>query len=140
MKYLVALFITAIAATTLVSSNAVLNKEERQACDHTSLENAAQAFSGCSSTFSSACTYDRADICVCCRNILGGSSSASGYRCCAAYRDYLNMVVACARAQGTSVPSSIRRCNLGSSAATTTISYFTGLLLLLTAVAYQFLF
>ena len=138
MKYLAVLFIIAIAATTLVSSNAVLNEEERQTCNSTSLMNAAKAFSTCGPIFASACANSRGDFCSCCRNILGGSSSASGYRCCVAFQDYVKVAASCVGQAG--IPSTIRNCKLGSGAATTTISYFTGLLLLLTAVTYQFLF
>ena len=142
MKCLAVLFITAIAATTLVSSNAVLSEEERQTCYRTSLANAAQAYDGCryGYTLSSACVNHGSDICSCCRNILGGSRFASGYSCCMALRNYINVAAPCVSQYGRSIPDIVKNCNLRSSAATTTISYFTGLLLLLTAVAYQLLF
>ena len=140
MKYLAVLFITAIAATTLVNSSAVLNKEEKQTCDVQRLQNLAQAFTRCASTLASACANSGTDGCGCCRNILGGSSSATGYSCCETMRNFIDIAKICAKQNGVSIPSQIANCNLGSGAATTTVSYFTGLLLLLAAAAYQFLF
>ena len=141
MKYLAVLFITAIAATTLVSSNAVHKEEERQLCDDNRLLNVTQAFANCAATFTTSCTSFGTDYCGCCRSTLAsGNISSTLYGCCGTFRDFISLAVSCANQTGQPIPDQIRNCNLGGGAATTTVSYFTGLLLLLTAVTYQFLF
>lgn len=141
MKCLAILFITAIAATTLVSSNVVLENQERQtsACNTTALTQNVQDFANCAVTFVQACS-GQSDTCVCCRSILGGSNTANGYTCCVSFRNYVDIATACADQAGVQIPAVISNCNLSGGAATTAISYFTGLLLLVTAVAYQSLF
>ena len=143
MKYLAVLFITAIAATTLVSSNAVHKEkeEERQSCDVNRLVNVSQAFENCGGTFATSCTGVGTNICDCCNSTLaGGSNGTSIYSCCVILRGYASLAGPCAKQSVVDIPEFIRNCNLGGGAATTTVSYFTGLLLLLTAVTYQFLF
>ena len=141
MKYLAVFFITAIAATTLVSSSAVHKEEERQSCDVNRLQNLTQAFVNCAITIAGSCANFGTDICGCCRSIFAsGNNGTSIYGCCGTLRDLVAVTIACANQAGTPVPDQFRNCNLGGGAATTTVSYFTGLLLLLTAVTYQFLF
>ena len=143
MKYLAVLFITAIAATTLVSSNAVHKEEERQSCDTNRLQSLTQVFANCATTVVTSCTRFGMDFCGCCRSTLASGNTGSAiYGCCGTFRDFVAAAVPCFNQAGVNatIPDSIRNCNLGGGAATTTVSYFTGLLLLLTAVTYQFLF
>ena len=141
MKYLAVFFITAIAAITLVSSNAVHKGEERQSCDANRYIMTHQEYIKCGTTYATSCTGIRWDTCGCCNSTLAsGTTGTRIYDCCGTFRDLVALEKACANEPLLVTSYTIRNCNLGGGAATTTVSYFTGLLLLLTAVTYQFLF
>ena len=161
MKYFAVLFITAIAATTLVSSSAVHKKEERQSCDIKRLSQLFHAFANCTEATAPSCASS-GGVCNCCRSALAsGNTGTSVYNCCVTLQDLFAQEAACAIQAGRPNPATIRICNLEGGVATSTdgattstdgattstggtatstLSYFTGLLLLLTAVTYQFLF
>ena len=117
MKYLAVYFITAIAATTLVNSNAVYKGEERQSCDVNRLQSDIQGLQACAGTYSMSCSSFGSDICGCCRSTLaGGSTGTPIYSCCATFRDLVSLIVPCANQAGGTIPDQIKNCNLGGGA------------------------
>ena len=156
MKYFAVLFITAIITTALVSSNAVYNMKEVRQCDPMSRNQAGRLFDKCRRLASCNGSRNLGKYCDCCRNILGGNSPAADtnnvqHTCCVLLQDYYDKSLQCQNDPVVNVSDNIKNCNIrgentsggggntGGTLATTPISYFTGILLLLTAVAYQFL-
>ena len=166
MKYLAFFFIITIIATTLVSSNALSNtKEVRQCNPKVQREISRSFFLTCDQILATATpclgSSNLGDYCDCCRTTLGGNvnRTVSEHYCCTILKALYYKSLQCQNDPNVHIPEGIKSCNItgrnttgfggntsgggentSGSAATTTLSYFTGLLLLLTAVAYQFLF